>query len=116
MPKSIGLPTICWRSALLAAILAFFAGGMSGPLMALADARSSESQENAPAGERSEELATVNRCDHANHARHLRWERLRPAFTSKISFISEMGHAPEVATHAPDGHRLSNGLLAPLTC
>jgi hypothetical protein len=113
MLKSIGFSTICWRSALLAAILAFFAGGISGPLLVLADSRTSELQENAPSGERSEELATVNRCD---HTRHLRWERLQPAFTSKITFISEMGHAPDVATHAPDGHRLSNGLLAPLTC
>jgi len=113
MPQSIGLSKICWRSALLAAILAFFAGGMSGPLMSLADSRTSESQENAPGGERSEEPATVNRCD---HVRHLRWERLLPAFTSKISVIFDKGHASDVATHVPDGHRLSNGLLAPLTC
>lgn len=113
MPRTIGYSTICWRSALLAAILAFFAGGMSGPLLALADVRSSESQENAPTSERSEEMVTVSRCD---HARHLRWERLQPAVTSKISVVFEVGHAPEVATHAPDGHRLSNGLLAPLTC
>jgi hypothetical protein len=113
MPQSIGLSKICWRSALLAALLAFFAGGMSGPLLTLADGRSSESQENAPGSERTEELATVNRCD---HVRHLRWERLRPAVTSKISVFFDKEHASDVATHVPDGHRLPNGLLAPLTC
>ncbi|HEX4412755.1 MAG TPA: hypothetical protein VH107_03945 [Lacipirellulaceae bacterium] len=113
MPRTVGYSTICWRSSLLAAVLAFFAGGISGSLLAPTDARSSESQENAPSGERSEDLATVYRCDHAEQ---LQRERLQPAVPGKITNIFRVGHAPEVATHVPDGHRLSNGLLAPLTC
>jgi len=113
LPRFLRTASIASRAAFVAAAFVLVLGSMGGPLVASAESRSGESQDNAPANERPEEFTAVNRCD---HARQLKLEQLRPAIAFALSFDSQVGHTPVAALRAPDGHRLSNGMLAPLTC
>jgi hypothetical protein len=113
LPRFLRTASLASRAAFIAATFVLVLGSMGGPLVASAESRSGESQDNAPANERPEEFTTVNRCD---HARQLKLEQLCPAVTHKVSFTSRLGTTLTKALRAPDGHRLSNGLLAPLTC
>jgi hypothetical protein len=113
LPRILRRVSLGSRGAFIAATFLLVLGSMGGPLVVSAESRPGESQDNAPANERPEEFTTVNRCD---HARQLKLERLRPAVTHKISSASRLGTTPTKSLRAPDGHRLSNGLLAPLTC
>jgi len=101
------------RPALLSALMVSVVGSMAGPLMVFADSRSSESQENAPPIERQEVVTTVGRHD---HARHIKLEQRRLAIIFEVPASTQLGHTQNAVLLAPSGHRLSNGLLAPLTC
>jgi hypothetical protein len=89
------------------------AGGMCGPLVFAPESRLAEMQENMPAHERSEEYATVGRHD---HERQLKLEQRRSAIIFETPACARLGHTQNRVLFAPGGHRLSNGLLAPLTC
>jgi hypothetical protein len=89
------------------------AGGAGGPLVFAPGLRLAELQENMPANERSEEFASVVRFD---HVRQIKLERRRSAIIFDIPACSQLGHTQNRVLFAPGGHRLSNGLLAPLTC
>jgi hypothetical protein len=99
------------RPALLSMLL--IVGGMGGPLVFAPESRSTESQENIPASERSEEFTTLGRFD---HERQLKLEQRRLAIIFEVPACSRLGHTQNIVLFVPSGHRLSNGLLAPLTC
>jgi hypothetical protein len=100
------------QRALLSTLLVVMAGGIGGPLMIFPDTRSNESQENAPPSERQEEFTTVGRFD---HERHMKLEQRLLAIIFEIP-SSHLGHTQNAVLLVPSGHRLANGLLAPLTC
>jgi hypothetical protein len=112
MQKSLRKVAKHLQRALLSTLLVVMAGGIGGPLMIFPDTRSSESQENAPPSERQEEFTTVGRFD---HERHMKLEQRRLAITFEVP-SSHLGHTQNAVLLAPNGHRLANGLLAPLTC
>ena len=103
----------CSRKALLAILLAVVTGGFGGPLVCLADSRPGESQESSPASERQEEFTTLGRHD---YERLLKFEQRRLAIIFEVPACDRLGHTQNAVLFAPSGHRLSNGLLAPLTC
>jgi hypothetical protein len=93
--------------------LLLIAGGMGGPLVFAPESRSTEeSQESIPTGERSEDFATLGRFD---HERHMKLEQRLLAITFEVP-SSHLGPTQNSVMLVPTGHRLSNGLLAPLTC
>jgi len=100
------------RSAVLSLLL--IVGGLGGPLVFAPESRSSaaESQENIPASERGEEFATLGRFD---HERHMKLEQRQLAITFDVP-STHLGHTQNSVILVPTGHRLANGLLAPLTC
>jgi hypothetical protein len=112
MQKSLQKVAKHLQRAILSTLLVAMAGGIGGPLMIFPDSRSSESQENAPPSERQEEFATLGRFD---HERHMKLEQRRLAIIFEVP-SSHLGHTQNAVLLAPSGHRLSNGLLAPLTC
>src|SRR4029078_6897644 len=93
-------------------LLVVMAGGIGGPLMIFPDTRSSESQENAPPSERQEEFPTAGRID---HERQIKLEQRQLAIIFEVP-SAHLGHTQNAVLLAPSGHRLANGLLAPLTC
>ena len=99
------------QRALLSALLVVMAGGIGGPLI-FPDTRSSESQENAPPSERQEEFTTAGRVD---HERQIKLEQRQLAIIFEVP-STHLGHTQNAVLLAPSGHRLANGLLAPLTC
>jgi hypothetical protein len=100
------------QPALLSVLLVVMACGIGGPLMIFTDSRSSESEENAPPSERQEEFAAFGRFD---HERQMKLEQRRLAIIFEVP-SSHLGHTQNAVLEAPSGHRLANGLLAPLTC
>jgi hypothetical protein len=100
-------------NGLLSALLIGAMGGFGGPLLLPPESRAGESQENLPAGDRQEEFTTLGRFD---HERLLKLEKRRLAFNFEVADSSHLGHTQNIVLPAPSGHRLSNGLLAPLTC
>jgi hypothetical protein len=101
------------RSAWLAALLTIAVGPLGGPGILPSASRPGEIQENVPLSERSEEFTTLGRADHERLLKH---EQRRLAFNYEITDSSRLGHTQNIVLFAPSGHRLSNGLLAPLTC
>ena len=101
------------QPVLLSTLLMLVLGGGGGPLLIFNDARASESEENAPTSERQEEFTTFSRCD---FERLLKYEHRRMAIIFEVPASSHLGHTQKVVLLAPSGHRLSNGLLAPITC
>lgn len=88
-------------------------GGVGAPLVSGAEARSTEeSQESSPASEHNEEFASIGRFD---HERHMKLEQRLLAITFEVP-SSHLGHTQNSVILVPTGHRLANGLLAPLTC
>src|SRR4051812_50223728 len=113
LPRFLRTASIASRAAFVAAAFVLVLGSMGGTLVASAESRTSESQDNAPANERPEEFTAVNRCD---HARQLKLEQLRPAIAYALSFDSQVGHTPIAALRAQNGNHPPNALLAPFTC
>jgi hypothetical protein len=87
-----------------------FLGGMGMPLVS--SSRFAELEENSPAKTRLEELSIGHRL---SPQRQLRNDVVRLA---AHVFLSPrfLGHTQNPILNAPRGHRLPNGLLAPLTC
>src|SRR5690349_3931309 len=100
------------RTGLVAALLLLMTGTVGGPLIFLPDSRSGESQETAPTSERNEEFTTAGRLD---HERQLKLTQRRLAIIFHVP-SAHLGHTQKIVLPAPSGHRLANGLLAPLTC
>jgi hypothetical protein len=73
--------------------------------------RSSEINERA--SERCEELSLGGRVE---RVRSLAIETLRGTPLGALTVVANVGHAQRPILDPPVGHRLSNGLLAPLTC
>jgi hypothetical protein len=109
------LPTIAsrLRPALLSSLLVAMVGVSVGPLLIFSESRSGETQENAPSSERQEEFASQGRLD---HERLMKLEQRRLAIIFEVPASSRLGHTQNAVLLAPSGHRLANGLLAPLTC
>ena len=101
------------RPALLSTMLMLVLSGGGGPLLIFADSRSSELQENAPPSERQEDFTTHSRCD---FERLMKLEHRRLATIFEVPASSRLGHTQNAVLLVPSGHRLSNGLLAPMTC
>jgi hypothetical protein len=101
--------------ALVAAALSLWLGGVGLSLLAVPVIRSATSSESDPAKERNEEATSVARlnCDRRSFAEGRRAANVigevRP---DRLAFLHRL--ILEIAI--PPGHRLSNGLLAPLTC
>ena len=93
----------------LSATLALFGGAML--LVALPLVRVAENNEHGSQRERVEEPTPVRRID---HDRHLRSEYGVAAFLQPTR--PTLGHAQRLVLDSLPGHRLANGLLAPLTC
>ena len=93
--------------------LLLICGGMGGPLVFATESRLAELHQNIPASERSEEVATLSRFD---HERQIKQEQRLSAIIFEISANARLGHAQNIVLFVPAGHRLSNGLLAPITC
>jgi hypothetical protein len=93
----------------LAALLLF--GGIGTPLVA--SNRFSELEENSPVKSQFEELSLSHRlCPQ----RQLRLEARRVSIALPMHTTQPLGHTQNPVLSAVDGHRLPNGLLAPLTC
>jgi hypothetical protein len=82
-------------------------------LVAVPVTRASENNERTAPNERCEELSMTGRVD---RVRTLALECLRDSPMRAIAFIANVGHAQRPDLDPPAGHRLANGLLAPLTC
>jgi len=113
MPQKLQTMKNRLQTALLSALLIVMTCGVGGPLMIFSDSRSEETQENAPPSERQEEFTSMGRFD---HERHMKLEQRRLAITFEVPASSRLGHTQNAVLLAPSGHRLANGLLAPLTC
>lgn len=100
------------QPALISALLFAMAASAGGPLIVFNEARSSESQEDVPLSERQEEFTPISRFD---HERHLKQELRQLAIVVDVP-TAHLGHAQNAVFFVPSGHRLANGLLAPLTC
>jgi hypothetical protein len=93
----------------LVATLATFAGGVS--LLAVPVVRAAEAGESSGSHERSEDPTLTSRFEH---------DRL-VALASRVSAFVQparplLGHAQRPVLEAFRGHRLANGLLAPMIC
>jgi hypothetical protein len=97
----------------MAAALAVAIGGLGGPVMSAAETRASSSEENIPVDERQEESTATFRVD---HHRQVKLDERRLAIVFEVPTSARLGHTQNTVLFAPSGHRLSNGLLAPLTC
>lgn len=83
-------------------------------LIAVPLTRASEQNERTTSSERSEEMSVANRCD---RARLLAIENLRITNNVRaVLFTANVGHSQLPDLDPPAGHRLANGLLAPMTC
>lgn len=86
---------------------------LSSLLLVVPTIRASEINEIGSAAERVENVACSSRPETLRRtATHGRCEAI--VFTSSIQ--SRLRRGERVELLAPDGHRLSNGLLAPMTC
>jgi hypothetical protein len=92
--------------------LVLIAGGMGGPLVFAPESRSAETEESVPASERGEEFAALGRFD---HERQMKLEQRQLAIAFEVP-SEHLGHTQKSVILVPTGHRLANGLLAPLTC
>jgi hypothetical protein len=90
----------------LAALLLL--GGIGAPLAA---SRTAELEETCSAKNRVEELSPGQRV---SAQRQLRQEAGR--VTAALTPLASLGHAQNPVFNSNGGHRLPNGLLAPLTC
>jgi hypothetical protein len=112
MPQFLHTIVSRLQPVLFSALMVVLASG-GGPLIILPESRSGEAQENAPLNERQEEFASQGRLD---HERLMKLEQRRLAIIFEVPASSRLGHTQNAVLFAPSGHRLANGLLAPLTC
>jgi hypothetical protein len=103
----------CLHAALFSSLMLLLVGGVGGPLLIFSDSRSGESEGSTPPSERQEEFTALGRFD---HERQMKLEQRRSAIIFEAPSSSHLGHTQNVVFLAPNGHRLANGLLAPLTC
>lgn len=97
----------------MAALLVLAVGGIAGPINVVAGARSTESEQSAPVDERPEEATANSRVDHQRQAK---LDQRRVAIIFEEPSSSHLGHTQKSVLFTPSGHRLANGLLAPITC
>jgi hypothetical protein len=105
-----------WRglqSALRTALYCAVVGGMCCPIFAITGTRAEENQETSPISERHESSSSSCRIDRERQHKH---EQRNLAFAFVLALSSRLGHTQNAVLWAPSGHRLSNGLLAPITC
>jgi hypothetical protein len=86
-------------------------GGLIAPLVTTS--RFSELEENSPVKIRCEEFSLSHRI---SPQRQLRLETARVFGVHMIFSPRLLGHTQNPVLSAPRGHRLPNGLLAPITC
>lgn len=114
MDKFLRQLTALLQPLFVAAALVVAVGGLGGPMLAVAETRSSaDSEENRPVDERQEESAANFRID---QHRQMKLDERRLAFTFEVPTPARLGHTQNKVLFTPSGHRLANGLLAPLTC
>jgi hypothetical protein len=75
--------------------------------------RYAESGESGSPKERCEELSVSGRLD---QLRRLSLENGRLVASTAVPTWRILGHAQRPVLEPPAGHRLANGLLAPITC
>lgn len=102
-----------FQPVVTAAVVALAVCGLAGPVMVVADARSSESQQSAPFDERPEEATASSRVD---QHRQIKLDHRRPEIIFEVPASTHLGHTQNSVLFAPGGHRLANCLLAPRTC
>jgi hypothetical protein len=102
-----------FKAVLFPAAMVFLIGGVCGQVLVSPSVRMAENQENLPTKEGSEEYSPLSRFD---HQRQLRFEVASTLVALAPSAGAGLGHTQHVVFSAPPGHRLPNGLLAPLTC
>jgi hypothetical protein len=112
MPRCLRLAAKSFHSVVMAALLVWMVGSVGGPLIILSESRGGESQESAPLSERQEEFTTQGRFD---HERQVKLEQRRLAIIFEVP-SEHLGHTQNIVLPALGGHRLANGLLAPITC
>ena len=82
-------------------------------LVAIPMTRASENNERTNSSERSEELTVASRHD---RSRSLAQENLHTTHVRAVVLMTNIGHSQLPDLDPPAGHRLANGLLAPMTC
>lgn len=92
----------------LALLLVF--GGFSAPLVA---SRISEIEENSPVKNRTEEISHSNRV---SLQKTLRADAGGITTALLLPGRASLGNTQNPVLSSPRGHRMPNGLLAPLTC
>lgn len=113
MPYSSTPITKRIKAALLPLTLVVLLVGMGVPAMVVPAYRLAEINENLPTKERCEDFSAVGRFD---HYRNLRLEQRRTVNTVAPPTRQTLDRAQSAALRSPPGHRLANGLLAPITC
>ena len=96
----------------LAAARAWFGVLVASFVLAVPTIRTNELNELAGAKERVEDATLVTRSEHRRNSQNLRREAI--VFSSSIQ--ARLGRERQVEPSHGDGHRLANGLLAPMTC
>jgi hypothetical protein len=96
----------------LVATRAWFGVLVASFLLAVPTIRTNELNEIAGAKERVEDATLVTRSDHRRNSQNVRRETA--VFSSAIQ--ARLGRERQVEPAHADGHRLANGLLAPMTC
>lgn len=97
----------------VAAALVGAVGGLGGTFLVAAETRISESEENLPVDERQEESIANFRID---QHRQTKLDERRSAIVFEAPAPARLGHTQNRVLFIPSGHRLTNGLLAPITC
>lgn len=114
MPELLRKLTTFFQPLFVAAVLVMAVGGVGGPILAVAETRfSGDSEKNVPVDERQEESTAHFRID---QHRQLKLDERRLAFAFEVPASAHLGHTQNSVLFTPSGHRLANGLLAPLTC
>jgi hypothetical protein len=99
--------------ASLAAAPTIFATLLGMFLVSVPTTRASENNERVDSSERCEELKFSNRNE---RVRRLAMENLRGTHVRAIVVTPNAGHSQLPDLDPPAGHRLANGLVAPLKC
>ena len=101
------------HAALLPVTLAATIGLMGGPTMLSPAFGLAELNEQLPTKERNEEASAPKRFD---QHRHLRLNQRPIGIVFILPALPCLDRAKPIVADSSHGHRLPNGLLAPLTC